>query len=181
MPDQKSVEEMEALMKQVEAQVKILQGRVNIMTAQNEELKARAKKLTDNYEALLGEANELQADKLLLQTANQELKNKDTELTTANKRLSALLERRTPFVAAVHSSRFIDLALIDVPNDDRARMDSKPAVNSWLNGDQPTSVLHTFLSVSGSSAELRSERNPETRQKMYVRLSDASRERSSTV
>ena len=184
MPDQKSVEEMEKLMRDLEAQVKALQGRVNILTAEKEELNGKLDQAVAAKEQLQARVNQLAADNELLKKAvaqavaeketlaraNQELKSKNDDLTAANQRAALLLKRRQAFVAAVHSTDFLDLALIDQPNGDKVHAGSKEAVAAWLKGERDTSALHSFLSVGGTSAELRPEMHPETRQKVYVKM-----------
>lgn len=184
MPDQKSVEEMEKLMRELEAQVKALQGRVNILTAEKEELTSKLNQAIADKEKWQAKAIQLAADNVLLKkavaqavaerdalaAANQELKAKNDGLTVANQRAALLLKRRQAFVAAVHSADFLDLALIDVPNEDKSHAASKEAVAAWLKGDRVTSALHSFLSVSGTSVELRTEMHPEMRQKVYVKM-----------
>ncbi len=184
LPDQKSIEEMEKLMRELEAQIKTLQGRVNILTAEKEELQGRVDQLAKENEQFQSQVNQLAADNELLKkavaqtvaekkalaAANEELKTKNDALTIANQRATLLLKRRQAFVAAVHSTDFLDLALIDEPNDDKAHPGVKEAVAAWLKGDRQTSALHSFLSVSGTSVELRPEMHPEIRQKVYVKM-----------
>ncbi len=174
MPDQKSVDEMEALMRQLEAQIKTLQGRVNMMQSQNDDLKARLAKLQSKFEDLLGEANELQADKLLLQDAKGKLTAENKKLTDANKQLVSLMERRRGFVVAAHSATVIDLLLTDELSDAKKGESRKAEFKNWLDGEMPTSALHSFLSTSGNATEIRTDVNPKRTQKIFVRLTQGS-------
>ena len=67
LPDQKSIEEMEKLMRELEAQIKVLQGRVNILTAEKEELQGRIDQLEAENEKLRAQVTQLTAEKDQLQ------------------------------------------------------------------------------------------------------------------
>ena len=186
MRDPKSAEDMSALLERLKAQVQALQGQVNILTAEKEQLAQEKARLAQENQGLRAQANQLAADNELLKkavaqtvaekealaAANQELKTKNDGLTAANQRAALLLKRRQAFVAAVHSTDRLDLALIDEPNEDKIHAGSKEVVAAWLKGERETSALHSFLSVGGNSAELRPEMHPETRQKVYVKLAN---------
>ena len=112
MPDQKSVEEMEKLMRELEAQVKALQGRVNILTAEkeelqkrvdqlgaeNEQLKTQVAQLTSEKEALQAQAEQLAAEKQQLAEQNQLLQAKNQELAQENGNLKAQLQQKRPLM-----------------------------------------------------------------------------------
>jgi predicted nuclease with TOPRIM domain len=126
LPDQKSIEEMEKLMRELEAQVKALQGRVNILTAEKEELRGRVDQLTTENEQLRAEVNQLTAEKDQLQAQvnqltgekeklqarvnqltaekqqladrNQQLEARNEELVATNEELTRRLNQKKPFV-----------------------------------------------------------------------------------
>ncbi len=152
LPDQKSVEEMEALMRQLEAQVKSLQGRLNILTAENGDLRARVKKMAADYEDLLGEANELKADKLLLAQVNNELHAKNKTLKNANEKLTqSFNEKRTFAVIARDAGGFRDVRLLIIAKSAGEQGEKlKVGFKDWLTGrPDALDAYRDFLSRRG--------------------------------
>ena len=155
LPNQKSIEEMEELLKRLEAQVKALQGQVNILTADKEQLQGRVNQLVAEKEQLQGRVSQLTADKQSLQgqvsqlTAekqqlqleeqritdqNHQLTTRNNELIAANEELTGRLAQRQPFAVLARASETgqnIDVLLTDKMGDQKA---PNPMFDAWLSG-----------------------------------------------
>ncbi len=184
MSDPKAVAEMEDLIRRLEAQIKVLQGQVNILSAEKEELQRRVTQLSaeneqfksqitqllSEKEQLTAQVAALAAEKQKLAETNQQLAAENNKLAEANKITRALLARKKTFVVSAHCTTFIDLLLTDEPVAGKTREAASEEVNAFLNDNQSVSASHLYLTKSGSSTEIRDEVSPEIAHKIYVKL-----------
>lgn len=199
MPDQKSVEEMEKLMRELEAQVKALQGRVNILTSENEGLRGQVNQLTAEKDHLRTQVNQLTAEKQQLQTQvdqlmtekqqlvarNQELETKNKELIAANEELTNRLNRRRPFLLVARTADFsqdVDVMVKYKTTSEESGPVPDKMFTAWLNGefDVINQIRAAYLSGRGIALNMVTEVAGGATLKAYVRLATVSTRRAAT-
>jgi uncharacterized protein YoxC len=200
MPDQKSIEEMEKLLRELEAQVKALQGRVNILTVKNEELReqigqltaakeqlqAQVNQLAAEKEQLQGQVNQLTAEKQQLQVTNQQLQAKNEELAKANNELARRLQERKPFTLLARADEIlqtIEIILMNKTASEKAGQNFAPNFNAWLSGklDVFNQVQAGLLFGRGIATGMVADVPLGTQYKIYMRLANVPDRRQSTV
>jgi uncharacterized protein YoxC len=204
LPDQKSIKEMEEMLQRLEAQVKALQGQVNILTAEKEELQGRVNQLAAEKKQLQGQVSQLTADKQSLQgqvsqlTAekqqlqleeqrladrNQQLTTSNNELIAANKELTGRLAQRQPFVVLARASETgqnIDVLLTDKMGDQEG---PNPMFDAWVGGKfDILNELRTALFFGrGMALGMMIEAPVERQFKAYLRLANEANRRENTA
>jgi cell division protein FtsB len=119
MADQKSVEDLTELVKKLEAQIKLLQGEVNRLSAENKEFRRQVAELQSENQRLSAENKQLraqveqlrarnqqlealnrqlEAEKQQLQAQNNQLRAEKTQLQTENHDLKGQLAQKNPFL-----------------------------------------------------------------------------------
>ncbi len=177
MRDQKSVAEMEELLRRLAAQVKALQGQVNILSAEKEELQRRAARLSADKERLQGEVNQLTAEKEQLRGQVNQLTAQNQQLNQENqelKRENAALKIRAPFLVAVYADGKQPLDLyLDAVRPGSAEGEKSPPFDptrQWSHlywpGDSEAS-----LPSNGVSIWMVREAPAGSRFKLYVKVS----------
>lgn len=172
MPDQKSVEEMEALMKQLEAQVKSLQGRVNMLTSERDEMQTRVKKLLDENDDLRGELSEMDADNLLLKDANGKLTVRNDSLSKENEGLKNALSHMNSFIVianAFGTVQFIDLLVTSEISDDR-NAGPNPGFQQWVKGESVAGKWRKPVAGPGHAMEIKHGAKPGVPYKIFLRI-----------
>ena len=169
LPDQKSIDEMEALLRRLEAQVKALQGQVNILTAEKEELQRQTTQLT--------------AEKNELTQQNQLLRAKNDELGKENGQLKAQLAQKQPltFIArADDAAQSIDLVTMT-----KTQVENSPSslFQGWLDGqfDSFRELPLALLRARGIALAVISERPPGAQWKLYIRFTSPAAIQRATV
>ena len=169
LPDQKSIDEMEALLRRLEAQVKALQGQVNILTAEKEELQRQTTQLT--------------AEKNELTQQNQLLRAKNDELGKENGQLKAQLAQKQPltFIArADDAAQSIDLVTMT-----KTQVENSPnsMFQGWLDGqfDSFRELPLALLRTRGIALAVISERPPGAEWKLYIRFTSPAAIQRATV
>ena len=206
LPDQTSIEEMEKLMRELEAQIKVLQGRVNILTAEKEELQARVDQLAKENEQLRAQVNQLTAEKDQLQgqvnqlTAekqqllaekqqladrNEKLEAKNKELVATNEELTRRLNRKNPFLIVARTAELgqdVDVMVKYKAASEEASPAPDKMLLAWLNGefDGFNEIRAAFLSGRGMALGMVTEVPPGAPLKTYVRLANGPTRRAPT-
>lgn len=184
LPDQKSIDEMEEMLRRLEAQVKALQGRVNILTAENEEWQRQTTQLTREKAELQQQMTQLTAEKNELTRQNQQLRAKNDDLEKENANLKAQLARKQPltFIArADDAAQSIDL--ITMTKNQVANSPSS-MFQGWLDGqfDSFRELPLALLRARGIALAAINERPPGAEWKLYIRLtSPAAIQRATAV
>ncbi|MBA3962496.1 MAG: hypothetical protein H0X40_11415 [Chthoniobacterales bacterium] len=104
MVNKESVDELKELLKRLEAQIKVLQGQVNILSAEKEELERRMNVVTAENGQLRERLNQLTAEKEQLEARinqltaeNQRLAEEMEKMRVENATLLATVKRQKPF------------------------------------------------------------------------------------
>ena len=198
LPDQKSIEEMEKLMRELEAQIKTLQGRVNILTAEKEELQGRVDQLEAENEKLRAQVTQLTAEKDHLQeqvnqlTAekqqllaekqqladrNEKLEAKNKELVATNEELTRRLNRKNPFLLVARTAELgqdVDVMVKYKSTSEAAGPALDEMLAAWFNGqfDGFNQIRGAFLFGRGIGLGMVTEVAREGTLKTYVRLAN---------
>ena len=196
LPDQKSVEEMEKLLRELEAQIKALQGKVNILTAEkaelgekvtrltneNEQVRAQIEQLTNEKATLQQRNTQLTADKAQLTRQNQLLQAKNEELEKENGNLKAQLAQKIPLVLLARAED--EAQSIDLVTLTKAQVENYPSAifEHWLAGqfDLISELRLALLKARGIAFGVMSGRPPGAELKLYVRLTSPEVIRRST-
>lgn len=196
LPDQKSVEEMEELLKRLEAQVKALQGQVNILTAEKEDLERQVNQLTNEKAELQQQVTQLTNEKAGLQRQVTQLTEEKAQLTQQNQLLQAknqdleqengnlkaqLLQRRplTLMARADDETQSIDLVTMEKIQVEKY---PSPIFNGWLEGqfDVMNELKTALLRARGIAFGVIGQLPPGAESKLYVRLTSPDSVRRTT-
>ncbi len=162
LPDQKSIEEMEELLRRLEAQVKALQGQVNILTAEKEELERRVTQLSADNELLKTTAARLQGEKEQLQARvnqltaeKQELMAKNLELTAAYDKLLKQFQLTRIFsVVARAENSSSNIEMLFSFTAESQKVGTHSGFNDWLRGSyDPGNPFRDFLFGRGTAVQ----------------------------
>ena len=189
MRDAKSAEDMTELLERLKAQVKALQGQVNILTGERDELQRRVKQLTADKESLQRQVDQLGAEKqqlaqekAQLSAENQALRAKNQELEEANKKLQALLQAKRPFTVVERAEDYgqgLDVMLFKPSLLEKS---PSPIFQNWVNGqfDMMHTVRNAMLFGRGLGVTMNEDSPPNTEGKLFVRLTNPPDRRKST-
>lgn len=188
LPDQKSIEEMEAMLKRLEAQIKALQGQVNILTAEKEELERKVNQLAAEKQELLTRANQLlaeneqlraraqqlEAEKAQLAQENQTLQARNQSLEHANEKLQALLQAKKSFTILVSGEDFgqgLDVILFKSSIVEKG---PSSVFDSWVNGTQDSfhTVRKAMLLGHGLAFDVVEDSPTGAEGKLFLRLTN---------
>ena len=182
LPDQKSIDEMEDMLRRLEEQVKALQGQVNILTAEKEELKRQVDQLTNEKKTLQAQADQLTKEKNQLAQENQGLRARNEELEKENAEVKAQLQQRQPLLLMARAddeAQSIDMAMLSKSEVADA---PSPFFQNWLTGqfESLTELQLALLRSRGIGFALLSRRPPGAELKLYLRLTTPETTRRTT-
>lgn len=196
MSDPKSVAEMEELIRRLEAQVKALQGQLNILAAEKEELQRRVDQLTAENGQLQGRVNQLTADNELLkkavaqltgekeqlQAANQQVAKKNQEITAAHAELIKQFKLTRTFTVACRADSLSQDIQILFTHHTEAQ-ESSVGFSAWLRGSyDPGNQFRDFLSSRGAAMKTTFVGSPGNHYVIYVKsTADPNRREATTI
>ncbi len=169
MPDQKSVQEMEELMRQLEAQVKALQGHVNILTAEKEELQTRLAQLNAEKEQLAQQSQALQVQNQNLAQENQNLKTR--------------LQAKKPFTIIARADELGQRLDVILFRPSQMEKNPNPLFQEWANGkfDHMHTVRNAMLYARGIGFTMQEDSPANSEGLLFVRLMDEPEHRKATA
>jgi cell division protein FtsB len=179
---------MEDMLKRLEAQVKALQGQVNILTAEKEDLRRQVDRLTNekmqlqqkitqltNEKAELEQrVTQLTDEKAQLTQQNQSLQARNQELEQENRHLKAQLAQKRPLsLMARADDQLQSIDLVTIPTN-REEKGPSPMFKSWLEGklDFLSELRLALLNARGVAFGVLSDLPAGAELKLYVRFSN---------
>lgn len=208
LPDQKSIEEMEELLRRLEAQIKVLQGQVNILSAEKEELarriiqilaeneqlkgqiaplqaeieqlKSQLRQLTSENELLTKAVAQVQAEKKQLEEANQQLAAKARELDAANEQLRKQFQVTRIVSVIARADRSSDIDILFTSHPERQDKDHS-GFKDWLSRGERDDHLRDFLYSRGTAIKAKYFGPAGTQHVVYLRNAVGPDERETTV